>query len=103
MPRKKLPATNQAATSNQDAINGAADQLVGAFQTSVLDRAEEKLYDFFLGGGFHSELAGRLNPILTEFTNTLGLPASGTSGSSVSLLGGDSDNRPVFDVEAQDV
>lgn len=103
MPRKKLPATNQAAASNQDAIAQAADQAAATITTAVLDRAEEKLYDFFLGGGFHTELAGRLNPILTEFTNGLGLPSSGTGGGSVSLLGGDSDDRPVFDVEAQDV
>lgn len=102
MARKKLPTTTPVASS-QDAINSAADQVVGTITTSVLDRAEEKLMDFFLGGGFQNELAGRLNPILTEFTNSLGLPTSGDGGSSAGLLGGDSDNRPVFDVEAQDV
>ncbi len=102
MSRKKTALSTQA-TTNQDAINQAADQAVGAITTSVLDRAEEKLYDFFLGGGFHAELAGRLNPILTEFTNSLGLSSSSAGSSSVSLLGGDSDNSPVFNVEAQDV
>lgn len=101
MPRKKLTSsTQQQATSNQDAINGAADQLVGAFKSTVLNRAEEQLYDFFLGGGFQSELAGRLNPILTEFTNSLGLPASNSDSSSVGLISADD---CVFDVEAQDV
>jgi hypothetical protein len=103
MARKKLTSSTQSAITNQDAINQAADQVVDTITTSVLDRAEEKLMDFFLGGGFQTELAGRLNPILTEFTNSLGLPISGDGGSAVSLLGGDGDNRPVFDVEAQDV
>lgn len=100
MARKKLTSSNQTAIANQDAINQAADQVVGTITTSVLDRAEEKLMDFFLGGGFQNELTHRLTPILTEFTEGLGLSGS---GSAAGLLGGDGDNSPVFDVEAQDV
>lgn len=104
MARKKLTAQTQpSATSNQSAMDNAADQVVSALTTTVLERAEEKLYDFFLAGGFHDELSKRLNPILSEFTNSLGLPASGDGGSAAGLLGGDPDNSPVFDIEAQDV
>lgn len=95
----KSTGTDQSLSSkNKAAVLGAADNIAAGLQDAVLDRLEEKMFDFFLGGGLQLQLAERLTPILAEFGKSVGLDSSSESTKSVSLIGGDS-----IDVTARDV
>ena len=93
MPRKKA---NSSMSQVQGDLVAAVDQVVGGIEEQIVNHAEERLFDFVLGGGLASQLAARMMPHLEEFKTQVGAIPS-TERNTLALGSG------AIDVEAGDV
>lgn len=88
--------------SNMNQVQGslveAVDHVVGGMEAQIVQHAEERLFDFVLGGGLASQLAVRMLPHLEEFKSQVGAVAMPGQAGSTLALGGS-----VVDAEVSDV
>lgn len=83
----------------QGSLVEAVDHVVTGMEHQIVEHAEQRLFDFVLGGGLANQLAVRMLPHLEEFKSQVGAAVMPSAPVGSLALGGSID----VDAEVDDV